>query len=227
MNVSRGLGKPVLPGKFALRQRAIQGQQAVNPGIFHPSRPKLADPARRDDVPSRICQLGVRGFAGQKTVPQTDHVGLNVHAIESNNKLLDRQVTNCLTLALGFSGMKKSPREILAANVLRLRNARGWSQPQLAQHSGLKQTTISNIERQAVDTGVDNLELLAKAFKLPLWALLLPEVDESMFQGEGLGQVVGIYPELKAEGRSEIVRTAVRERRYLNTVPMPSPRTTT
>lgn len=119
--------------------------------------------------------------------------------------------------------MKKSPREILANNVVRLREARDWSQNQLGRVSGIKQTTISAIERCAVDTSIDKLELLAGAFKLPMWALLLPNVDESMFQGDGLGNVVAIYPSLQADGRSEILRVAERERRYLNTIATPPP----
>jgi transcriptional regulator with XRE-family HTH domain len=118
--------------------------------------------------------------------------------------------------------MKTSPRAILASNLIRLRQTRDWSQIQLSQASGIKQTTISAIERAAVDTGVDKLEQLASVFKLPLWALLLPNLDESLFKGDGLGEVVAIYPVLPADGRAEILRVAERERRYLATTPKPA-----
>jgi transcriptional regulator with XRE-family HTH domain len=110
--------------------------------------------------------------------------------------------------------MKVTPAAILSGNVIRLRQARGWSQTQLASASGLKQTTISAIERAIVDTSIDKLDQLAVAFKLPLWALLLPNLDESLFKGDGLGEVVAIYPALPADGRAEILRVAERERRY-------------
>jgi hypothetical protein len=57
---------------------------------------------------------------------------------------------------------------------------------------------------------------------MPLWALLLPNVDESLFRGDGLGDIVAIYPTLPADGRQEIFRVAERERRY-RTTPTHSP----
>ena len=110
--------------------------------------------------------------------------------------------------------MKKPPKTILAENVKRLRKSRGWSQPELARVSGVKQTTISFIEREAVDTGIDNVELLAKAFKLPTYALMMPDVDEAMFRRNGLGDIIEVYPKLPEEGRAELSRTVARERRY-------------
>jgi transcriptional regulator with XRE-family HTH domain len=118
--------------------------------------------------------------------------------------------------------MKDTPRQVVASNVVRLRQARGWSQVQLASAAGLKQTTISAIERAIIDTGIDKLELLGHAFRMPLWALLLPNVDESLFRGDGLGDIVAIYPTLPADGRQEIFRVAERERRY-RTTPTHSP----
>jgi transcriptional regulator with XRE-family HTH domain len=119
--------------------------------------------------------------------------------------------------------MKPSPRAILARNVMRLREARGWSQTQLGRTAGLPQTTISAIERASVDAGIDKLELLARAFKLPLWALLLPDVDEALFGGDGLGDVVAIYPNLPSDGRAEVLRVAEREYRYNAALAKPTP----
>jgi transcriptional regulator with XRE-family HTH domain len=119
--------------------------------------------------------------------------------------------------------MNETPADILANNVMRLRQARGWTQTQLASAAGLKQTTVSAIERAAVDTSIDKLERLGHAFHLPLWSLMLPAVDENMFRGDGLGDIVAIYPTLPADGRQEINRVAERERRYQDAKARPPP----
>lgn len=110
--------------------------------------------------------------------------------------------------------MKKSPKTVLAENVKRMMDSRGWKQPELARASGLGQTTISSILREAVETSIDKVEMLAKAFKLPTYAMMIPDLDEAMFKHNGLGDIIDVYPKLPEEGRAELSRTAARERRY-------------
>lgn len=53
----------------------------------------------------------------------------------------------------------------LGARVYQLRGLRGWTQEELANASGVAQTTVSAIESGRVTrTGVDNIERLARAF---------------------------------------------------------------
>ncbi len=54
-------------------------------------------------------------------------------------------------------------REIFAANIKRMRKARGMSQEDLAFESGLHRTYISGIERGVRNVGLDNVGVLAKA----------------------------------------------------------------
>lgn len=223
--------KRLVSGKLTGLQRGIERDQGIHPRVVQMPAPKLGYPARGKQPTTGSRERGVRCLAGPKPLTQTSKMAFNVHGENISKKLLDEQVTNCLTPGLTFKGMKKSPREILAGNVVRLREARGWSQTQLGRIAGMTQTTISAIERCVIDTSIEKVELLAKAFNLPMWALLLHDVDEGMFKGNGLGEVVEIFPVLQTEGRTEILRIAERERRYINSVaklpphPHPTPNT--
>lgn len=68
--------------------------------------------------------------------------------------------------------MPKRTRAIVAQRVRLLRFLRGWSQEQLAAHSGLHRTYVSAIERGSRNIGLDNLERLADAFGLTVVELL-------------------------------------------------------
>lgn len=67
-----------------------------------------------------------------------------------------------------------SARAILAANVIRLRNSKGWSQEALAFEVGLHRTFIAHVERQARNISLDNIERIALALDVPIQALLTP-----------------------------------------------------
>jgi len=64
-------------------------------------------------------------------------------------------------------------REILAANVVALRTARGWSQEALAFEAGLHRTFIAHVERQARNISLDNIERIARALDVPCYRLLI------------------------------------------------------
>lgn len=58
---------------------------------------------------------------------------------------------------------RKSPKEILAKNVRRLRISIGLSQEALADRAGLHRTYISSIERCERNVSLENIFLLADA----------------------------------------------------------------
>ena len=68
-----------------------------------------------------------------------------------------------------------SAREILAANLVALRNERGWSQEVLAFEAGLHRTFIAHVERHARNISLDNMEKIARALEVPCYRLLIPE----------------------------------------------------
>ncbi|ENH6339638.1 helix-turn-helix transcriptional regulator [Burkholderia vietnamiensis] len=66
----------------------------------------------------------------------------------------------------------RSARAILAANVRQLRAEREWSQEDLAAESLLDRSFIAHVEREARNISIDNIEKLAKAFKITVAKLL-------------------------------------------------------
>lgn len=65
-------------------------------------------------------------------------------------------------------------RSVLAANMIRLRRERGWSQEALAYECGLHRTFVAHVERQVRNISLDNLERIAQAFEVPIYTLLIP-----------------------------------------------------
>jgi transcriptional regulator with XRE-family HTH domain len=57
-------------------------------------------------------------------------------------------------------------RQRVAANLRRVRQARGWSQEALADLAGLHRTYVGSIERGERNVSVDNIERLSQALGL-------------------------------------------------------------
>lgn len=77
------------------------------------------------------------------------------------------------------SKRRESAREMLAANVLLMRRAKGWSQEDLALEAGLHRTFVAHVERCARNIALDNIEKLALALQVETYALLKPHRDRS------------------------------------------------
>lgn len=65
-----------------------------------------------------------------------------------------------------------SARKILAANMRSLRESRGWSQERLAEAASLHRTYIGAIEREERNVSIDNIDRIAKAFRISAATLL-------------------------------------------------------
>lgn len=66
-------------------------------------------------------------------------------------------------------------RARLARNVVLLRVERAWSQEDLALEAGVHRTFVTQVERQARNITLDNLEKFAAAFAVDVHELLLPK----------------------------------------------------
>ena len=67
-----------------------------------------------------------------------------------------------------------SARAVLAANMIRLRRDKGWSQEALALESGLHRTFVAHVERQVRNVSLDNIERIAHALNVQVHELLKP-----------------------------------------------------
>jgi transcriptional regulator with XRE-family HTH domain len=67
-----------------------------------------------------------------------------------------------------------SVRQVLATNLRRLRNDRGWSQEDLGAESGLHRTFVGAVERAERNVSLDNVDKLAAALDVEAWQLLRP-----------------------------------------------------
>jgi len=63
-------------------------------------------------------------------------------------------------------------REAIGQRIKALRQARGWSQEELAERSGLSRTIVSTLELGTRRPNSDHLEALAGAFELPVAELI-------------------------------------------------------
>ena len=61
--------------------------------------------------------------------------------------------------------------------VRRLRETRGWSQEQLAEHAGLNRSYVGEIERGSAIASIVTVDKLARAFQVPIERLLNPSSD--------------------------------------------------
>ncbi|BAJ83272.1 Xre family transcriptional regulator (plasmid) [Acidiphilium multivorum AIU301] len=69
--------------------------------------------------------------------------------------------------------MSLTDKQRFGRKVKQLRLAKGWTQEELAEHTGLHPTYIGGVERGERNLGLDNLLKIARALGEPPAALLL------------------------------------------------------
>lgn len=71
-------------------------------------------------------------------------------------------------------GTARAAREVLAHNVRKLREANELRQVDLSERTGLSKVTIGLVERGKINLSIDNIEMLAHAFGVEAYILLVP-----------------------------------------------------
>jgi transcriptional regulator with XRE-family HTH domain len=102
-------------------------------------------------------------------------------------------------------------RAVVAHNVRVLMERRDWTQMQLHAESKVSQRHISSVLNMKTALTFETLDALAAAFKLPGWALLLPEIPVELLDSQKIPLLVGFYKDAGPEGRDLIDRQAERE----------------
>lgn len=77
---------------------------------------------------------------------------------------------------------RASVRDVLAANLRRIRKTKGWSQETLADLAGLHRTFVGSVERAERNVSIDNVERLANALGVTVADLLAEGADKGRKQ---------------------------------------------
>jgi transcriptional regulator with XRE-family HTH domain len=111
--------------------------------------------------------------------------------------------------------MEIQTRQLVAANVKRLRQARHMTQTQLGERSGVGQTTVSSVEQPGGKSPtLETLAALAKALDVPEWTLLVDGAALDATQLKAMDALVHSYAALPASGKTQVLRVAEAEERY-------------
>jgi transcriptional regulator with XRE-family HTH domain len=111
--------------------------------------------------------------------------------------------------------MDRNTRQIVAANVRRLRNALNWSQSTLGKKAGIAQTAVSSVEQpDGKSPQLDTLEALATALNVPTWTLLIDADDLTAAKMTTLDVLAKSFAHLPASGQEQVTRVAEAEARY-------------
>lgn len=106
---------------------------------------------------------------------------------------------------------KRSLRQVLAANLAKVRAHRNLSQPKIAEATRrggapINQTTVGRIERGAHPATVDSLESLARALGVQGWQLLVEQLDPANPPTLGAGDLSSDELELVRKYRAATPR---------------------
>ena len=77
----------------------------------------------------------------------------------------------------------KSHAKLTTGEVIRIfRDLKGWTQAELAKHSGINATNLSMLENDRVEIGKRRVEQLAKAFDVHPAFIMFPEYEAKEIQ---------------------------------------------
>ena len=97
----------------------------------------------------------------------------------------------------------------ILARITALRQARGWTEYQLAERSGLPQSTISSWYRKGLVPSLPSLEKICAAFGIPL-SQLVAEGDQPVSLTAGQRRLLGLWVRL-SEGQQAALLALLEE----------------
>ena len=116
------------------------------------------------------------------------------------------------------AGMKTGGIDALVKNVARLMAERGDTQTTVAARGGISQRAVGYIatygKTHHTSPTLRTVEGLAKAFDVPAWMLLIPDMPLDLLAGHRLPDLIENYCEASSVGRDTVDRVAAAEARY-------------
>lgn len=82
----------------------------------------------------------------------------------------------------GFVPAKPHAKLTTGEVIRMLRELKGWTQAELAKHSGISATNISLLENDKVEIGKRRVEQIAKAFDIHPAIIMFPEYEAKEIQ---------------------------------------------
>ena len=114
--------------------------------------------------------------------------------------------------------MRKGAIEALVDNVLRLMAARGDTQTTVADRGGISQRAVGYLatygKTHHTSPTLRTIEGVAKAFEVPAWLLLIPDLPVELLRNRALPDLVSRYAEADEDGRGALERLATVLVRY-------------
>jgi transcriptional regulator with XRE-family HTH domain len=84
-------------------------------------------------------------------------------------------------------------RATLKANLLALKDRRGWTQTVLEDKSGVSQRHVSSLLNAQVDPSTEILDKLGVAFGVPGWLLLIPGIPVELLDSQKIPLLIRNY----------------------------------
>lgn len=109
---------------------------------------------------------------------------------------------------------KTSTVENFANNLRLLMRLGGLNQTELAKKSGVSQKTISNILNNGQNPTIETADLLAAAFGLEGWHLIMPNLPTDLVSSPTIEALFNSFLGASTGGREMIIKVAEREAEY-------------
>jgi transcriptional regulator with XRE-family HTH domain len=106
---------------------------------------------------------------------------------------------------------RPSPRKVLADNLRALKDRHGWTQTEIADKADISQRYVSSVLSQEQDPTTEIVDGLAKAFGLPVWLLLVPELSVELLDSQEIPLLVRHFAGADPDGQSALTKLAQRE----------------
>lgn len=99
-------------------------------------------------------------------------------------------------------------RHLVAQNVRHLLHLNEWSESELARRTGISQKQVNNIVRERYGCTIEALFEIARAFRVPAFAMLVTGMSETDADFDKLDQLVVSYLNADRRKRSRMLAAA-------------------